>query len=121
MKIEKTPAHSQWVLDKMEKRIFVSTPVKIKMEWKASGDVVLLKRDSELNQCPIAIIEYVMSYSNGIFRSVKLWIENSDHPFFLNQGWWKSDFQKTGKKMVFLLVKEMLVDFAKKEHDSRQL
>ena len=85
------------------------------------GDVVLLKRDSELNQCPIAITEYVMSDSNGIFRSVKLGIENSDHPFFPNQGWSKSDFQKTGKKMVFLLVKEMLVDFAKKEPDSRQL
>ena len=36
MKIEKTPAHSQWVMDKMEKSIFVSTPVKIKMEWKAT-------------------------------------------------------------------------------------
>ena len=39
--------------------------------------MVLLKRDSERNEWPMAIIKEVMPYYNGIVRSVKLWVGKS--------------------------------------------
>ena len=54
------------------------TQLQVRQKWVNEkrnfqvGDIVLLKEDSQRNKWPMAIIEEVMSDSNGLVRSVKL-------------------------------------------------
>ena len=54
------------------------TQLQVRQKWVNEkrnfqvGDIVLLKEDSQRNEWPMAIIEEVMSDSNGLVRSVKL-------------------------------------------------
>ena len=57
--------------------------------------MVLLKRDNERNEWPVAIIEEDMPDYNGIVRSVKLRIGKSR----LRRS--KSNFGKTGTQLLF--------------------
>ena len=58
------------------------------------GGAVLLKRDSERNKWPMAIIDEVMPDYIGVVRSVKLriWKSNRDDQ---NQNFWKNQHTKS--------------------------
>ena len=75
--------------------------------------MVLLKRDSERNEWPMAITEEVMLDYNGIVRSVKLWIGKS------NQDDQNQILERPVHKIVLLVEKQVLVDSPTKEPDSR--
>ena len=77
------------------------------------SDVVLLKRDSEQNEWPMAMIEEVMLDYNGIVRSVKLLIGKSNRD---NQN---QILERSVHKIVLLVEKQVLVDSPMKEPDSR--
>ena len=75
--------------------------------------MVLLKRDSERNEWPMAIIEEVMPDYNGIVRSVKLQIGKS------NRDDQNQILERPVHKIVLLVEKQVLVDSPMKEPDSR--